>query len=69
MWIKKPWKGEVNLEGNLIKKELEEALKDINVDAEFREDGLWLERQQLEGEWKGICNTLKRLTKEKSEKL
>ena len=54
VWTKEPWKGEINLEGKSIKKELEEALTDINVNAEFREDGAWLERQQLEGEWKGI---------------
>ena len=31
MWIKEAWKWEVNLEEKFIKKETEEALKEINV--------------------------------------
>ena len=65
--IKEAWKREVNLEGKSIKKEVEEALKKINVNIEFREDGVLLEEQQLEGEWKGISETLKCLMKGKSE--
>ena len=52
IWIKEAWKWEVKLEGKSIKKEAEEALKEINVTVEFRKDGVWLERQQLQGEWK-----------------
>ena len=63
MWIKEAWKQEVKLEGKSIKKEVEEALKAINVNIEFRENGAWLKRQQLEGEWKGIWKKLKRLIK------
>ena len=63
MWIKEVWKQEVKLEGKSIKKEAEEALKAINVNIEFRENGVWLKRQQLEGEWKGIWKKLKRLIK------
>ena len=51
MRIKEAWKREVNLEGKSIKKEAEEVLKEINVNEGFREDGVWLERQQLEGKW------------------
>ena len=67
LWIKETWKREVNLKGKSIKKEAEEALKEINVNVEFREDGVWLERQQLEGKWKGIWKTLKHLMEVKSE--
>ena len=66
-WIKEAWKWEVNLEGKSIKKEAEEALKEMSIIVKFRQDGVWLERQQLEREWKGIWNTLKRLMKRKSE--
>ena len=45
IWIKEAWKWEVKLEGKSIKKEAEEALKEINVTVEFRKDGVWLERQ------------------------
>ena len=65
IWIKEAWEREVNLKGKSIKKEAEEALREINVNIEFREDIVWLERQQLEGEWKGIWKTIKRLMKEK----
>ena len=67
IWIKEAWKREVSLEGKSIKNEAEETLKKIIVTVEIREDGVWLERQQLEGEWKGIWKTLKHLIKEKSE--
>ena len=67
MWIKEAWKREVNLTWKSMKKKAEEALKKINMNVEFSEDGLWLERQQLEGEQKGIWKTLKRLMKGKSE--
>ena len=60
MWIKEAWKREIKLEGKSIKKEAEEALKEIN-------DGVWLERQQLDREWKGIWKKLKRIIKGKSE--
>ena len=40
----------VNFEGKSIRKEAEKILKEINVIAEFRADGIWLERQQLKGE-------------------
>ena len=39
----------------------------MSIIVKFRQDGVWLERQQLEREWKGIWNTLKRLMKRKSE--
>ena len=64
--IKEAWKQKVNFEGKSIKKETEEALKGTNVDVEFREDEVWLERQQLEGKWKRIWKTLKPLMKGKS---
>ena len=67
IWIEEVWEREVTLEGKSIKKEAEEALKETNVNVEFREDGVWLERKQLEGEYKGIWKTLKRLMKGKSE--
>ena len=51
MWIKEAWKREVKLEGKSIKKEAEEALKEIDVNVEFREVKIWLERQRLKGEW------------------
>ena len=66
MWIKAAWKREVKLEGKSIKK-FAEALKEIYVTVEFREDVVWLERQQLEGEWKGLWQKLKHLMKGKSE--
>lgn len=50
-----------------IKKKAEEALNEMNVKVGFIEDWVWLERQQLEGWWKGIWKELKRLTKRKSE--
>ena len=65
--IKETWKQEVNVKGKSIKKEAEEALNKINVNVEFREDRVWLVRQKLEGEWKGIWKTLKHLMKGKSE--
>ena len=46
IWIKEAWKREVNLEAKSIKKEAKEALKERNINVEFREDGVWLERQQ-----------------------
>ena len=49
-WIKGAWKREVNLKGNSIKKEAKEALKEINFNVEFTEDGIWLERQKLREE-------------------
>ena len=49
-WIKGAWKREVNLKGNSVKKEAKEALKEINLNVEFREDGIWLERQKLREE-------------------
>ena len=67
VWIKETWKQEINVEGKSIKTEAEETLKEINVNLELREDGVYLERQQLEGEWKGIWKTLKCLMKGKSE--
>ena len=67
IWIEEVWEREVTLEGKSIKKEAEEALKEININVEFKEDGVWLERKQLEGEYKGIWKTLKRLMKGKSE--
>ena len=36
IWIKEAWKQEVNLEGKSIKKEPEDALKEVNVNVEFR---------------------------------
>ena len=62
-WMKGAWKREVNLKGNSIKKEAKEALKEISFNVEFREDGIWLERQKLREEWKEIWKTLKRLMK------
>ena len=50
-WIKEALKWEVNLEGKRFEKEVEEALKDLNADVEFREDELWLEMQHQEGKW------------------
>ena len=47
--------------------EAEEALKEIQVNVELREDGVWLQRQNLEGEWKGIWKKVKRLLKGKPE--
>ena len=39
----------------------------MNVNVEFREDRAWLERQQLEGEWKGIWKNIICLMTENSE--
>ena len=66
--IKETWKQEVNVKGKSMKKEAEEALNKINVNVEFREDRVWLVRQELEGEWKIIWKTLKHLMKGKSNK-
>ena len=44
MWVKEALKREVDIEGKSSKKEAEEALKGINVNVEFREDGVWLEK-------------------------
>ena len=67
IWIKEAWKREVKLKGKSIKKEAEEAFKEINVNVEFRKDEVWLERQQLEAEWKEHGKVLKCLMKWKSE--
>ena len=56
--IKEAWKQKVNFEGNSIKKEAEEALKETNVDVEFREDEVWLERQHLKVNGKENTKTL-----------
>ena len=69
MWIKAARKREVKLEGKSLKK-FAEALKEIYVTVEFREDVVWLDRQlqlQLEREWKGLWQKLKHLMKGKSE--
>ena len=66
MWIKKAWKREYKLKGKSIKQEEEQSLNEINVNVELREDGLWLERQQLKKEWREIWKKLKRLIKGKS---
>ena len=51
MWIKEAWKGEYKLKGKSIKQGEKESLKETNINVEFREDGLWLKRQQLK-EWR-----------------
>ena len=66
MWIKEAWKREYKLKGKSIKQEEEESLNEINVNVELREDGLWLERQQLKKEWREIWKKLKSLIKGKS---
>ena len=68
IWIKEAWKLEVKLKGKSIKKEAEEALKEINVSWEFRKDGVWLERQKLEGEWERIWKKTKVLNEVKVRK-
>ena len=51
-------------EGKSIKKETEEALKEINDKIEFRVDG-----EQLEGKWKGIWKKTKTLNEVNVRKL
>ena len=57
VWIREACKREVNLEGASIKKEAEKDLKKININVEFRE-GVWLEGEKREGEWKAIWKKL-----------
>ena len=52
-WMKVAWEREYNKEGPLIKKEAEKALREMGINVEIKKECIKLEREEMEGDWKG----------------
>ena len=52
-WIRIAWKRESNSDCKSLKGEAEQALGEVGVEVEFREEEVWKDSEKMEKEWAG----------------
>ena len=59
-WIRIAWKREYNSEYKSLKRETEQARREVEMEVEFREEEVWKDGEKLEKEWAGCWAELKK---------
>ena len=59
-WIRIAWKREYNSEYKSLKREAEQALREVGVEVQFREEEIWKDSEKMEKEWAGCWAELKK---------
>ena len=63
-WIRVVWKKEHNSEYKSLKREAEQALREIGLEVDFREKEIWKNGKKVEKDWSGCWKEFKKEMKE-----